>query len=103
MIYRSGSQVEEESHGNYVLKIKGIANFLGILKIDQLTKQIPAGANVNIDLSGTRLVGMTYMEYLVDYLRLQKDTGGNVVIKGLDTHVSYSTHNRALKISFTKC
>ncbi|MGB1449221.1 MAG: SulP family inorganic anion transporter [Flavobacteriaceae bacterium] len=99
MIYRSGSQVEEESHGNYVLKIKGIANFLGILKIDQLTKQIPAGANVNIDLSGTRLVGMTYMEYLVDYLRLQKDTGGNVVIKGLDTHVSYSTHNRALKIS----
>lgn len=99
MIYRSGSQVEEESHGHYVLKIKGIANFLGILKIDQLTKQIPAGANVNIDLSGTRLVGMTYMEYLVDYLRLQKDTGGNVVIKGLDTHVSYSTHNRALKIS----
>lgn len=99
MIYRSGSQVEEESNGNYALKIKGIANFLGILKIDQLTKQIPAGANVNIDLSGTRLVGMTYMEYLVDYLRLQKDTGGNVVIKGLDSHVSYSTHNRALKIS----
>ena len=39
------------------------------------------------------------MEYLVDYLRVQKDSGGNVVIKGLDTHVSYSTHNRALKIS----
>ncbi len=99
MIYRSGSQVEEQSKGNYEVKIKGVANFLGILKIDQLIRQIPAGANVNIDMSGTRLVGMTYMEYLVDYLRQQKDTGGNVVIKGLDSHVSYSTHNRALKVS----
>ncbi|MEL0226390.1 MAG: hypothetical protein VW912_06950, partial [Flavobacteriaceae bacterium] len=57
------------------------------------------GADVNINLAETRLVGMTYMEYLVDYLRMQKETGGKVVIKGLDSHVSYSTHNRALKIS----
>lgn len=99
MIYRADSCVEENHEGGYDLKIKGIANFLGILKIDKLVKQIPSGANVNIDLSQTRLVGMTYMEYLVDYLRMQKDTGGNVVIKGLDSHVSYSTHNRALKIS----
>ena len=25
----------------------------------------------------TRLVGMTYMEYLVDFLRVQKETGGS--------------------------
>lgn len=99
MIYRAGSRVEENPDGSYDLKIKGIANFLGILKVDSLVKTIPAGVNVNIDLSETRLVGMTYMEYLVDYLRMQKDSGGEVVIKGLDAHVSYSTHNRALKIS----
>ena len=99
MIYRADSRVEENPDGSYDLKIKGIANFLGILKVDSLVKTIPAGVNVNIDLSETRLVGMTYMEYLVDYLRMQKDSGGEVVIKGLDAHVSYSTHNRALKIS----
>ena len=99
LIYIGGSRVEENPDGSYDLKIKGIANFLGILKVDTLVKTIPSGVNVNIDLSETRLVGMTYMEYLVDYLRVQKDSGGNVVIKGLDTHVSYSTHNRALKIS----
>ena len=99
LIYSGGSRVDENPDGSYDLKIKGIANFLGILKVDTLVKTIPSGVNVNIDLSETRLVGMTYMEYLVDYLRVQKDSGGNVVIKGLDTHVSYSTHNRALKIS----
>ncbi|CAI8222617.1 MAG: Bicarbonate transporter BicA [Flavobacteriaceae bacterium] len=99
MIYRSGSSIEENHDGSFELKIKGIANFLGVLKVDKLIKNIPSGVNVNIDLSETRLVGMTYMEYLVDYLRTQKDSGRNVAIKGLDSHVSYSTHNRGLKIS----
>ena len=99
MTYRAGSTVSQNQDGSYDLKIKGIANFLGILKVDHLIKEIPAGADVNINLAETRLVGMTYMEYLVDYLRMQKETGGKVVIKGLDSHVSYSTHNRALKIS----
>ena len=99
MIFSSGSSVFPNQDNGYDLKIKGIANFLGILKVDKLVKKIPPGVNVTIDLSETRLVGMTYMEYLVDYLRMQKETGGKVVIKGLDSHVSYSTHNRALKIS----
>mgnify|MGYP002631273406 FL=1 len=99
MIFSSGSSVVPNQDNGYDLKIKGIANFLGILKVDKLVKKIPPGVNVTIDLSETRLVGMTYMEYLVDYLRMQKETGGKVVIKGLDSHVSYSTHNRALKIS----
>lgn len=99
MIFSSGSSVLPNQDAGYDLKIKGIANFLGILKVDKLVKKIPPGENVTIDLSETRLVGMTYMEYLVDYLRMQKETGGKVVIKGLDSHVSYSRHNRALKIS----
>jgi hypothetical protein len=61
--------------------------------------QIPAGADVNIDLSETKLVGITYMDYLVDYLKTQNNTGGKVIIKGLDSHVSSSNHNNALKIS----
>jgi len=98
-IYKSGSNLISKPDGSYDLKIKGIANFLGILSADKLVAQIPSGADVNIDLSETRLVGMTYMDYIVDFLKMQKDTGGNVIIKGLDSHVSLSTHNRALKLS----
>ena len=101
MVYRSGSDLLENPDGSYVLKIKGIANFLGVLNADKLVAQIPSGADVNIDLSETRLVGMTFMDYIVEYLKMQRDTGGNVFITGLDSHVSSSTYNRALKISLT--
>ena len=99
MVYKSGSNLVKKPDGSYDLKIKGIANFLGILRIDKLVSQIPSGADVNIDLSETRLVGITYMDYLVDYLKTQKDAGGKVLLKGLDSHVSSSNYNRALKIS----
>jgi hypothetical protein len=99
MVYRSGSNLIKKPDGSYDLNIKGIANFLGILKIDKMVAQIPSGADVNINLSETRLVGITYMDYIVDYLKMQKNTGGTVLIKGLDSHVSSSTHNRALKIA----
>ena len=102
MIYKSGSEVLALPDGSYNLNIKGIANFLGIMRVNKLVAQIPSGADVTIDLSNTRLVGMTYMDYLVDFLRAQKDAGGNVVITGLDSHVSSSTHNRALKISLNQ-
>ena len=44
---------------------------------------------------------MTYMDFLVDFLKAQKETGGKVVIAGLDSHVSTSPYNRALK-NFSK-
>ena len=101
MIYKSRTKLVKLSDGSYDLKIRGIANFLGILRVDKLVAQIPSGVNVNIDLSETRLVGMTYMDYLVEFLKTQRATGGKAYITGLDTHVSFSTYNRALKISLS--
>ncbi len=85
--------------GDYILKVHGIANFLSIPSLSKLINNIPPKENVTIDLSNTRLVGMTLMEYLIDYLKMYKTDGGNVVIEGLDAHVSSSNHNKALKIS----
>ncbi|MDG1297244.1 MAG: SulP family inorganic anion transporter [Saprospiraceae bacterium] len=99
MVYRSGSDLLMNPDGSFDIKVKGIANFLGILKIDKMIAQIPPGVNVNIDLSETRLVGITYMDYIVDYLKAQNNTGGKVLIVGLDSHVSSSTYNKALKIA----
>ena len=101
MVYKSKTKLLKRSDGTFDLKIRGIANFLGILKVDKLVAKIPHGADVNIDLSETRLVGITYMDYLVEFLKTQRNSGGQVFITGLDSHVSSSTHNRALKISLS--
>jgi len=63
MIYKSGSNLAKNQDGSYDLNIKGIANFLGILKIDKLVSQIPSGADVNIDLSETwEIADVTFSE-----------------------------------------
>ncbi len=100
-IYSNDTNVFITKEGDYNLQIEGVANFLTIPRITALTDNIPKGTNVNIDLSKTRLVGTTFMEFLVDYLKMHEDTGGKVVISGLDSHVSSSTHNRALKIALS--
>ncbi len=82
----------------YDLTIQGVANFLSIPSIDHKMKEIPPGADVNIDLSDTRLVGMTFTEKIKEFLKEQNDSGGQVTLGGLENHVSSSIHDRALKI-----
>jgi MFS superfamily sulfate permease-like transporter len=101
-LFSNKTQLSKTKESKYNLQVEGVASFLSIPKIIKLTNKIPKGSDVNIDLSHTRLVGMTYMEYLIDFLKMHKDSGGNAVITGLDRHVSSSTHNRALKISLDK-
>lgn len=101
MVYHPRTKLLKRQDGSFDLKIRGIANFLGILKANKLVAQIPSGADVNIDLSETRLVGITYMDFLVEFLKNQRASGGKAFITGLDAHVSSSTYNRALKISLT--
>lgn len=98
MIFDSGSNLVMKPDGSYDLKIRGIANFLGLIKINKLVAQIPAGANATIDLSETRLVGTTVLEDLYDFQKIQQNTGGNIKIKGLDKHISSTNHKLATKI-----
>lgn len=99
MAFDEASNLYPHKDGSFQLEIKGVANFLTIPKVNKLLAMVPPGANVQIDLSKTRLVGMTFMEKMVEFLRSQEDSGGKVTINGLEQHVSLSTHNRALKIS----
>ena len=101
MIYRARTRLISLPDGNLSLKIRGIGNFLGIMKIDKLVSQIPKGANVNVDLSETRLVDMAYMDYLVEFINKQRESGGKANISGLDAHISSSPYNRALKFIVT--
>jgi MFS superfamily sulfate permease-like transporter len=98
LIFDAGSNLVLKPDGSYELKIRGIANFLGLLKINGLVAQIPAGANATIDLSETRLVGFTVMEDLYDFQKVHENTGGHIEIVGLDKHISSSSHKMATKI-----
>ena len=98
LVFQSGSNLVMMPDGSYTLKIRGIANFLGILKINKLVAQIPSGANATIDLSETRLVGTTVLEDLYDFKKAQKSVGGKIKIVGLDHHISSTNHKLATKI-----
>lgn len=98
MIFNSGSNLVMKPDGSYDLKIRGVANFLGILKINNLVAQIPSGANATIDFSETRLVGTTVLEDLYDFQKTHKNSGGAITITGLEKHISSTNHKLATKI-----
>jgi len=88
-----------DKEGTHHIKVKGVANFLSIHKFMSLVKDIPYGRNLHIDLSDTRLVGLTYQDNLFEYIDNYRSEGGTVIISGIDNHVSSSNHRKALKIS----
>lgn len=98
MVFRSGSRIYKRQDGSYDVKLKGIANFLAVLKLNELLESIPQGSVVRVDMSQTRLVDLSVMENVIEYKRINDNLGGNVTIMGLDRHVSSSSHNRALKL-----
>jgi len=93
----SSSHVVKKSEGEFVLRLRGIVNFVGILKITKLLDQIPYGSNVEIDLSQTRIVGHTVLETLYDYKTVREISGDKVEIVGLDSHLTSSGHKLAIR------
>ena len=88
-----------DKEGVHNIKVKGVANFLSIHKFMSLVKDIPSGKNLHIDLSDTRLVGLTYQDNLFEFVDNYRGDGGTVSISGIDNHVSSSNNRKALKIS----
>lgn len=97
MVVNSGTKLKTNQDGTYTLKVRGVANFLSMLKLIGLLDKIPAGANLQVDLSKTRLVDLTFQEKLIDFRRAHRLTGGKVQIIGLTQHVASSNHKLALR------
>ncbi|MEL6672047.1 MAG: SulP family inorganic anion transporter [Bacteroidota bacterium] len=98
MIFRPGSNLMLKPDGSYEFKIRGIANFLGILNLNKMLAQIPAGKNATLDLSESQLVGFTILEHLYDFQKIHENTGGKIEIVGLENHISSANHKLATKI-----
>lgn len=101
MIFNSGTHLEEKQNGQVELKVKGIANFLSMIKINKLLETVPAGSQLKVNLSTARLVDLTVLESLEEFRRVHRHTGGEVIITGTEEHVASTNHRLALK-SLTK-
>ncbi|MDG1330897.1 MAG: SulP family inorganic anion transporter [Crocinitomicaceae bacterium] len=97
LVFRSGTNVKENHDGSYTLKVKGIANFMTLLRLIAMLEKIPAGVDLKIDLSKTRLIDLTFQEKLMEFRSSHRLTGGKVQIIGLSQHVASSNHKLALK------
>jgi hypothetical protein len=97
-IYNPGSTVIMHKDESWEIRLKGIANFLGGMRIEGLLNEIPQGVPLTIDLTSTRLVDFSVMEHLYEFKRKHELTGGEVEILGLEDHISSSPDKQAMKV-----
>ncbi len=101
MVFKPGNRLVEKKDGSFELKVKGVANFLTILRLNKLLDKVPDGANLKINISTARLVDLTVLESLDDFKRSHRLTGGRVNITGTEHHVASTNHRFALKSQAT--
>jgi MFS superfamily sulfate permease-like transporter len=99
MLFKSGTDLQKNRDGSYNLNIKGVANFLSTINIDNLMNKIPAGADVKINLSEARLVDFSIMEHIHDFQRVVSFSDGKAEITGLENHTSFSSEKLSLKVN----
>ncbi len=102
MIFRSGTTLEENKKGFYLLNVKGIANFLSMLFLKDMIEQVPKGSHLTVRFTEARLVDLTVQEYIKEYGRRYQENGGYFVMEGFEYHVASTNHPLALKSRFTK-
>ena len=102
MLFKSGTKVLQKDANSYELRIKGIANFLTILHLKSVMQDLPAGSDVKINASNTRILDLTVQEYLHNFKKEHARSGGKVRLTGLEQHVSSSEHKLALKTKLSK-
>lgn len=97
MVFKPGNRLVEKKDGTYELKIKGVANFLTMLRLNKLLDQVPKGSKLKINISTARLIDLTVLENIDDFKRIHRQGGGKVKITGVEHHVASTSHRFALK------
>jgi carbonic anhydrase len=78
---------------HYHLRIKGVANFVSILKIRKILASIPPKERLVLDFSHTRLVDFSFLEFVNNWgKQYETERDGQFEIVGLDEHLTTSEH-----------
>lgn len=97
MAFRPGNRLVQKRDDTYELKIKGVANFLTLLRLTKLLEQVPKGTKLKINISTARLIDLTVLETIDDFKRTHRLNGGKVKLTGVEHHVASTGHRFALK------
>ena len=97
MIFNSGTNLVEQKDNMYILNIKGVANFLSMLRLIGFLDKVSEGSKLKVDLSKASLIDLTFQEKLLEFKRTHLLTGGEIDIIGLQKHISTSNHDLAIK------
>ena len=81
------------------LRIRGVANFMTLLKILKKLEEVPPKANLKINFTGAKIIDLTVQEAIDNFKRNHELSGGEVELVGLHKHVSSTPHKFALKSS----
>ena len=89
--------VVEESNDDIQVEIKGIANFMIVIKLIRALEKISINKNFVVNFSRTKLVDSTLLEFMHEH-REKYFTKNDFSFVGLDVHQTSSPHPLALHI-----
>lgn len=91
-------KLRQESEDKYVLKLKGVLNFLTLPKIKSIVSTIPDGKDFMINFTTSPIIDHTVMEYLRNFRTHYQTTGGNMHFLGLSRYQASVDHPEGLRI-----
>ncbi len=84
--------------GRTEYRIRGVANFLRAMKINDELRKIPRAQDIVFDVSKANILDLTISEYLYNFKsEYEKEFNASVLFRGLDAHTSSTTNKLALK------
>ena len=98
-VFSPGNIEFKKTSGELELRIRGVANFMTLLKILKKLEEVPAAATLKINFSGAKIIDLTVQEAIDNFKRSHELTGGTVELIGLHKHISSTNHKFALKSS----
>tara|TARA_B100001115_G_scaffold182479_1_gene178813 strand:- start:280 stop:2532 length:2253 start_codon:yes stop_codon:yes gene_type:complete len=98
-VFSPGNIEFKKTSENLELRIRGVANFMTLLKILKKLEDVPDKSILKINFAGAKIIDLTVQEAIDDFKRNHELSGGSVEIVGLHKHISSTPHKFALKSS----
>jgi MFS superfamily sulfate permease-like transporter len=97
-LFRPVITTKRRSSGELSIRSQGVLNFVNILSLKKILREAAAEKHIIMDLSHTRLVDFTVLQYLSEEAEILDIPNVQFDIIGLDTHASSSRHPYSMRV-----
>ena len=95
-LFRANYKIEENQKF-MLIDIFGVAVFSNLISFKKLFSDIPKSKPVIIDFSKAKLIDHSFLSFIRQFQSEFDFEGGNIQIKGLENHQSFSDHELAAR------